>query len=80
MQQLALLLVKLLEIPMGLFLELVHVPLDDIPPFRHVSHTTQLSFIYRLAEGALIPLSVTPMGTLLVQMQIPEGHLSLIFS
>jgi len=33
----------------------VHVPLDGIPSFCHISCTTQLGVISRLAEGALDP-------------------------
>ncbi|KAK4808956.1 hypothetical protein QYF61_013590 [Mycteria americana] len=42
------------EVHMGPLLELVQVPLDGIPPLRHVNCTTQLG-VCKLAEGALDP-------------------------
>ncbi|KAK4806791.1 hypothetical protein QYF61_005587 [Mycteria americana] len=41
------------EVHTGPLLQLVQVPLDDIPSFWHVNCTTQLGVICRLAEGAL---------------------------
>jgi len=52
-QNLALGLVELQEVHTVLFLELVQVPLDGIPFSWHVSCTTQIGVICKLAEGAL---------------------------
>lgn len=41
------------EVPVDLLLEFVQVPLDGILSIRHVTHTTQLGVICKLAEGAL---------------------------
>ncbi|KAK4831239.1 LOW QUALITY PROTEIN: hypothetical protein QYF61_016471 [Mycteria americana] len=41
------------EVHTGPLLQLVQVPLDGIPSFWHVSCTTQLGVICKLAEGAL---------------------------
>ncbi|KAK4822945.1 hypothetical protein QYF61_023445 [Mycteria americana] len=54
-QDLALGLVEPHEVHTGPLLQLVQVPLDDIPSFRHVNCTTQLGVICKLAEGALDP-------------------------
>lgn len=43
------------SIHMGLLLQLVQLPLDDILSLRFVNHNTQLGDICRLAEGALSP-------------------------
>ncbi|KAK4821878.1 hypothetical protein QYF61_004394 [Mycteria americana] len=43
------------EVHTGPLLQLVQVPLDDIPSLRRVSRTTQLGVICKLAEGALDP-------------------------
>jgi len=40
------------EVHTGPLLELVQVPLDGIPSFRCVDHTTQLGVVFKLAEGA----------------------------
>ncbi|KAK4812332.1 hypothetical protein QYF61_017109 [Mycteria americana] len=52
LQDPALGLVEPQEVHMGALLELVQVPLDGIPSFRHVNRTTQLG-VCKLAEGAL---------------------------
>ncbi|KAK4806259.1 LOW QUALITY PROTEIN: hypothetical protein QYF61_013403 [Mycteria americana] len=54
-QDLALGLVELHEVHTGPLLQLVQVPLDDIPSFWCVNCTTQLGVICKLAEGALNP-------------------------
>ncbi|KAK4819021.1 hypothetical protein QYF61_024137 [Mycteria americana] len=54
-QDLALGLVEPHEVHMGPLLQLVQVPLDGILSLRHVNHTTQLSVVCKLAEGALDP-------------------------
>ncbi|KAK4811014.1 hypothetical protein QYF61_015718 [Mycteria americana] len=54
-QDLALGLVELHEVPMGPPLKPVKVPLDGIPSLRCTNRTTQLGVICRLAEGALNP-------------------------
>ncbi|KAK4815789.1 hypothetical protein QYF61_007229 [Mycteria americana] len=41
------------EVHTGLLLQVVQVPLDDIPSFWRVNCTTQLGVICKLAEGAL---------------------------
>ncbi|KAK4830334.1 LOW QUALITY PROTEIN: hypothetical protein QYF61_010098 [Mycteria americana] len=41
------------EVHTGPLLQLVQVPLDDIPSFWHVNCTTRLGVICKLAEGAL---------------------------
>ena len=43
------------EVHPGPLLKTVHVTLDGILSLRHVSHTTQLDVIHKLAEGALDP-------------------------
>lgn len=40
---------------MGLLLKPIQVPLDGIPSFCHINHTTHLGVICKLAEGALNP-------------------------
>ncbi|KAK4828850.1 LOW QUALITY PROTEIN: hypothetical protein QYF61_000907 [Mycteria americana] len=54
-QEPALGLVEPHEVHRDPLLQLVQVPLDDIPPFWHVNCTTQLGVICKLAEGALDP-------------------------
>ncbi|CAN0123198.1 unnamed protein product, partial [Bubo scandiacus] len=54
-QDFALGLVEPHEVHRGPPLELVQVPLDDIPSLRHVNSTTQLGVIFKLVEGALNP-------------------------
>ncbi|KAK4807078.1 hypothetical protein QYF61_018419 [Mycteria americana] len=54
-QDLALGLVEPHESHMGPLLEIVQVPLDDIPSLSQISCTTQLGVICKLAEGALNP-------------------------
>ncbi|KAF4795205.1 hypothetical protein TURU_095604 [Turdus rufiventris] len=41
------------DIPTGPLLELVQIPLDDIPSFRCGNSTTQLGVILKFAEGVL---------------------------
>jgi len=53
MQDLALGFAEPHEVQTGPTVQLVQVPLDAIPSFWHVSCTTQLGIICRLAEGAL---------------------------
>ena len=53
-QDLALGLVELHEIPTVPPLQLVQVSLDDILSFSHVGYTTQLGVICKLAEGGMI--------------------------
>jgi len=52
---LALALVELHEVHTGPPLQLVQVPLDDIPCLTHVNCTTQLGVIRKISEGALYP-------------------------
>jgi len=42
-------------ISLGSPFKLVQVPLDGIPSFSHISFSTQLSVIHKLAEGTLNP-------------------------
>jgi len=46
---------ELHEVHMGPILKPVKVPLHGIPSLKHVSCTTQVGVLCRLAEGALIP-------------------------
>ena len=55
MQDLALGLVELHEVCTGPPLKPVKVPMDSIPSFQHVNHTTELGVISKLAEDALNP-------------------------
>jgi len=48
-------LVELHVVHMGPLLKLVQVPLDCIPSFKCVNHTTQLGVIWQLAQDALNP-------------------------
>jgi len=54
-QDAALGLVEPHEVHMGLLLELVQIPLDDILSFRPIDCTIQLDVICKLAESALGP-------------------------
>ena len=55
MQDLALGLVELREVPMGPLLKPVKGPLDGIPSLKSTNCTSQLGVICKLAEGALNP-------------------------
>lgn len=48
-------LVEFQEVHIGLSLNSVQVPLDDVPSHQRVNHTTQLCAIGKPAEGALNP-------------------------
>ena len=52
-------LVELRDIPMRPLLELAQLPLDGTPSLRRVSRTTQLAVVCKLAEGALDPAVYT---------------------
>ena len=60
MQNLALSFVELYQVHKGPSFKFIKIPLDGIPSFCSINHTTQLGVINKLAEGALNPIiSVT---------------------
>jgi len=50
------LLVELYEIPVGLSLQHVKVPLDSTIALRYISYSSQFCFVSKLAEGIPCPV------------------------